>query len=830
MRAFFDTYYTPDNMFLLVAGDVESKSVFDLAQRYFGDWKPYRGKRPRLPVVPPAKAGPTRVHGTGSGAAELTVAYRMPPAGSVIDVEGDMIAMLLGDEDGPLTEKLVRESKVATEVRVNLENRLYGSTLWITVTMKEGHAPEEAESVVLAQVQQVVDQAPSAKMMATLKRRYRARILGVVKSDMMIGFTFLRYEAAGSWKNIDRNLAHARTVDGEALRSLAERTLVPVNRVVGIYETGTRPVTAPTPRRHEPTAKRKRAPAGDRRPESWTDLEFRKKPVVAPSGEKNVITFSNGITVVAVPDPDDQVFKIEALIRGGSADDPEGREGTAEILAGGLSLSGLRGVSREKIREKLESMVAGYNVTAERFALRFSLDTFPQDRAAALSLFHDLVGNSVLEATTTDTEREKLKARLTAADTRPGRLSRRALRRLQWGKDARTRRATRESVDAIEFADLERAMVAHRDPRRVILLVSGAFDREEIVGQLERTFGQWRPQSGTVPTIPTSLSARPNTGLHVMDFDSSQGYVLIGARAVSRADVRYPALVMLQAVLSRRIFNRIRSNEGLAYQAAAQIIPDWEVPSLCAVVFQTKNQSVPYGISLALEELAKLAREGPGAEEMENARKAHGAKLTRALGRSSGRAAAFGELVLQPLVGLDWYQRVRSAVLKTTPADIQFLASQLFKRGRLSIVCVGNQAKMQAGDGEHPVQLSDFGPIQTIAPPSRNAGPETAESVALKLIRSISRADVEGITSLLADTMKKRLSTDAAREQLMMQAQFFANSTYEVTETTEDGDESTVTVTFAVKRGEQTMKVPLLFQLRKIEGHWLCTDFRPKGR
>ena len=49
--------------------------------------------------------------------------------------------------------------------------------------------------------------------------------------------------------------------------------------------------------------------------------------------------------------------------------------------------------------------------------------------------------------------------------------------------------------------------------------------------------------------------------------------------------------------------------------------------------------------------------------------------------------------------------------------------------------------------------------------------------------------------------MKGRLSTAEAQQQLAMQAQIFANATYEVTETTMEAGAAMVTVTFKLKRG-----------------------------
>src|SRR6185295_10027832 len=55
-RQFFDRYYRPDNVTLLVVGDVDAENVFDLVEKAYGGWA--RGPaRPVVPAEPPQKKG-----------------------------------------------------------------------------------------------------------------------------------------------------------------------------------------------------------------------------------------------------------------------------------------------------------------------------------------------------------------------------------------------------------------------------------------------------------------------------------------------------------------------------------------------------------------------------------------------------------------------------------------------------------------------------------------------------------------------------------------------------------------------------------------------------
>src|SRR6185369_1863537 len=51
-RQFFDRYYRPDNVTLLVVGDVTAPEVFPLIEQHYGAWKAGPA-RPPIPLEPP---------------------------------------------------------------------------------------------------------------------------------------------------------------------------------------------------------------------------------------------------------------------------------------------------------------------------------------------------------------------------------------------------------------------------------------------------------------------------------------------------------------------------------------------------------------------------------------------------------------------------------------------------------------------------------------------------------------------------------------------------------------------------------------------------------
>ena len=65
-RTFFDRYYRPDNVILLVVGDADPEATFALVEKAYGAWGA-GGKRPAVPVEPRPEEGSSAPTSPGRG-------------------------------------------------------------------------------------------------------------------------------------------------------------------------------------------------------------------------------------------------------------------------------------------------------------------------------------------------------------------------------------------------------------------------------------------------------------------------------------------------------------------------------------------------------------------------------------------------------------------------------------------------------------------------------------------------------------------------------------------------------------------------------------------
>ena len=139
VRAFFQTYYAPNNAALSIAGDVHADAVFELVERYFGKIEPVT--EPARPVVRNMRlAGNINVTIEDDvHLPRLYMAWHSPAIFQPGDAEMDVAAHVLGSgKTARLYQRLVHELEIAQDVEAEQESGLLGSMFGLSVTAREG--------------------------------------------------------------------------------------------------------------------------------------------------------------------------------------------------------------------------------------------------------------------------------------------------------------------------------------------------------------------------------------------------------------------------------------------------------------------------------------------------------------------------------------------------------------------------------------------------------------------------------------------------------------------------------------------------------------------
>ena len=156
IHEFFDTYYVPNNMAVVLAGDLDYDATIAMVDKYFGGWKtkpvPAFTFQPEEPIT-----APDNVEVLGPMAEWVSLGWRFDGVKSTDGIMLDLIAGLLSNGQAGLIDlNLIQQQRVLNASAFAFESTDY-SQFGMTANAKQGQTLEEARDLVLEQLGKLRD-------------------------------------------------------------------------------------------------------------------------------------------------------------------------------------------------------------------------------------------------------------------------------------------------------------------------------------------------------------------------------------------------------------------------------------------------------------------------------------------------------------------------------------------------------------------------------------------------------------------------------------------------------------------------------------------------
>lgn len=369
-------------------------------------------------------------------------------------------------------------------------------------------------------------------------------------------------------------------------------------------------------------------------------------PVTGPmcAGGKTLVTsqiiterLANGLTIAVEPMPHLRSVSWTLLVPAGSAGDPDGQNGSAQLLSGML----YRGAGDRNARQ-LSDALDGLGIQRSG-RLDYEYATFggaclADDLAAALALYADIVRRPQLPAEELDAERALALQALASLNDNPTQKLFTQLTQVYFpGPFGRARLGTVQDLERIDIDDLKRDFSARFGPAGAILSVAGGVEFAQVRQLAENLFGDW--QSAT-PQRPRP-EVRSGAYYEHLQQDTSQTQIGVAYPGVPIAHPEYYhallGLNILSGGMAARLFTEVREKRGLVYSVAAfpQILRDASVVLSYAGTMPERAQET---VDVLTGELQRMGQ-GVTVQELERAR--IGLLAERVMrGESSGARAA----------------------------------------------------------------------------------------------------------------------------------------------------------------------------------------------
>lgn len=166
-REFFQTYYSPRNASIALAGDFETTEALRLVQAYFGEL-PGGEAPPAVQAPAPAPlAAPVRLMLEDRvELPRLYMAWHSPAMFAPGDAELDMIAEVLASgKTSRLYRRLVFEDRIATEIAASQNSREIGGFFQIVATAAPGRTLVELETAIARALAEFEAEGPTPNEM-----------------------------------------------------------------------------------------------------------------------------------------------------------------------------------------------------------------------------------------------------------------------------------------------------------------------------------------------------------------------------------------------------------------------------------------------------------------------------------------------------------------------------------------------------------------------------------------------------------------------------------------------------------------------------------------
>jgi zinc protease len=231
IRAFYDTYYVPNNALLVLVGDFEAPAVLDTVKQRFGVI-PRGADPPPVQATEPPQNGERRV--VVEKQAKLPIVYlgwHVPNQKSADAPALEVLsAILSGGRTSRLYRSLVYDRQLALEAGgdypyFSLDPNLF----WFWATAMPGQTPQTLEKALLAEMDRLRTEPVTAEELARSRNQIEAQFVFQQDSVYRRAALLARFETIGGYRLLDSYVDLIRAVTAADLQRVA-RTYFPADR------------------------------------------------------------------------------------------------------------------------------------------------------------------------------------------------------------------------------------------------------------------------------------------------------------------------------------------------------------------------------------------------------------------------------------------------------------------------------------------------------------------------------------------------------------------------------------------------------------------------
>jgi zinc protease len=430
----------------------------------------------------------------------------------------------------------------------------------------------------------------------------------------------------------------------------------------------------------------------------YTELQFPKLPdVKLPKYERYVL--NNGMVVYLMENRELPLISGSALIRTGDRLEPGEKVGLAQLTGTVMRSGGTLKHSPDELNQLLEQRAASVETGVGESFGTAGFEALTEDVDTVFGLFAEVLREPAFAQDKLELAKTQVRGSISRRNDDPDDIANREFQKLIYGKESPYARTVEyATVNNISREDLVKFYQQYFYPNNTILGIVGDFDSKKMRSLIQAKLGDWKDNPKMAkPQIPQVSQAKKGGVFFVNQSQLTQSNILIGHLGGFLNSPDYPALDVLNGVLTGfggRLFNEVRSRQGLAYSVYGSWSPRYDYPGMFIAGGQTRSDATVQFVKAVQAEIQRLQAEPVTPQELAFAKES---TLNSFVFNFEDPAQTLSRLMRYEYYGYpsDFLFRYQKAVAATTTADVQRVAKQYLKPENFVTLVVGNQTAIK---------------------------------------------------------------------------------------------------------------------------------------
>ncbi len=436
-------------------------------------------------------------------------------------------------------------------------------------------------------------------------------------------------------------------------------------------------------------------PVYAQQPEPWKSIPIPQLNAFHPQQPKR-IALPNGVVLFLQEDHELPFVNGFIEIRGGSRDVDAAKAGLVDLYAETWRTSGTATKNGDQLDDILEAKAAKVETNGDVDSTSVGWSCLKADEDQVFAIAVDLLLHPAFDNQKLELAKQGAAAGIVRRNENAGGIAAREAEKLVYGANSiYTREPEFATIGSVTVDDLkkwhDRTVVANN----IIVGVVGDFDSAQMEQKLRQAFEPMK--KGVQLAAPPEKFAGPKPGVYFVDKqDVNQSNIWIVGLGTERKNPDFYALTVMNEIFSggfsSRLFQKIRTQMGLAYSVDGSYGASYDHPGIFRVVAGTQSANTVDATQAMLKEIDNLKTQPFTEIELQNAKDQI---LNSFIFRYDNKEKILFEQVKLEFFSYppDYLDKYRTAIEKVTTADVERVAKKYIDPSKLAILVVGNSTE-----------------------------------------------------------------------------------------------------------------------------------------